>query len=177
MMRWNKVQNKIIAVSIPHLLYQVRNIGLTFILTAIFCSIIKHKITCTERRQNIVKGCNRFHITIYSISLLLPSYPSRVTASTGLFLLRLTVSTKVFHVVFVHMVYSSVLFFTSCCCSFLLHVVASLICIFSVSRPLVLLSNLPTIFHILCGQNGCTRLFFGKISSRMMSNLLCPFFL
>ena len=40
MMRWNKAQNKIIAVSIPHLLYQLRNIGLTFILTAIFCSII-----------------------------------------------------------------------------------------------------------------------------------------
>ena len=34
------------------------------------------------------------------------------------------------HIVFVHFVYNSTLFLPSCCCSFLFHVVANLICIF-----------------------------------------------
>ena len=72
--------------------------------------------------------------------------------------------------------HNSALFLASCCCSSLLHVVASPICIFSVSRQLLLLSNLPTFFHSLCGPNGCSRLFFGKISSRMTPKVLCPFF-
>ena len=53
------------------------------------------------------------------------------------------VSSKVFQVVFEHFFYNSTLLFVSCCCLFLLHVVANLTCIFLVSRQLVLLSTLP----------------------------------
>jgi hypothetical protein len=42
-------------------------------------------------------------------------------------------------VVFVHSPYNSALFLPSCCCPFLLHVVANLFCIFLVSRQLVML--------------------------------------
>ena len=49
--------------------------------------------------------------------------------------------TEVFQVVFGHLFYNS-----ASCCSFLLHVVASLLCIL-VSRQLVLLSALPEFLH------------------------------
>jgi len=52
-----------------------------------------------------------------------------------------------FKVAFVHSVHGSAIFFPSCSCSFLLHVVANLICIFSISRQLVLLSTLPKFLH------------------------------
>ena len=55
--------------------------------------------------------------------------------------------------------YNSALFLESCC-SFLLHVVDSLICIFLVSRQLILLSALPKFLHSFCGQKGCIRLSF-----------------
>ena len=38
------------------------------------------------------------------------------------------------------------------CCSFLLYVIVNMICIFLVSRQLVLLSALPKFRHSLCGQ-------------------------
>jgi hypothetical protein len=60
----------------------------------------------------------------------------------------LAVSSRVFQVIFVHSVYNSALFLASCC-SFLLHVVANLICIFLVSRQLALLSAIPKISSIL----------------------------
>jgi hypothetical protein len=47
----------------------------------------------------------------------------------------------------IYLFYNSALFVTSCCCSYLLHVVASLICIFLISRPLVLLSDLPKFLY------------------------------
>jgi hypothetical protein len=56
----------------------------------------------------------------------------------------------------------------------LLSVVANLICIFSVSLQQVLLSTLPKVFIFFFGQNGCTRLFFWKIYSRLMS-IIFPF--
>ena len=59
------------------------------------------------------------------------------------FRLRLLASSKVFRVILVHLVYKSALFVISCCCSFLLRVVASLFCIILVSLHLVLLSPLP----------------------------------
>ena len=73
--------------------------------------------------------------------LLIPPPPSSSSSSsssssvsswtlTDLFRPRLIVSPKVFQIVFVHLVCSSALFLASCCCSYLLHVVASLICIF-----------------------------------------------
>jgi hypothetical protein len=46
-------------------------------------------------------------------------------------------------------------FLPSCCCSFLLHVVVNLICIFLVSRQLVLLSTLPKCRQSFCGPKGC----------------------
>ena len=57
-------------------------------------------------------------------------------ALIDLFRPRLMVSSSVFPVVFVHFVYNSALFLSSCCCSFLLYVVANLICIFLVFRQL-----------------------------------------
>jgi hypothetical protein len=58
---------------------------------------------------------------------------------------------KVYQVVFVHSVYSSALVLPSCCCAFLLHVVAKLIRIFLVSSQLVLLAPLPKFVHSFCG--------------------------
>ena len=48
-------------------------------------------------------------------------------------------SPMVFQVIFIHLVYNSAKPLASCCCSFLSHVVANLICIFVVSCQLVLL--------------------------------------
>jgi len=59
---------------------------------------------------------------------------------------------------FQNMVYNSALFLAYCCCSFLLHVVANVICILLVSRQLVLLSGLPQCLHSFCGQKECIRL-------------------
>jgi len=59
---------------------------------------------------------------------------------------------KGLRVVYVHLVYNSGLFLATCYCSFLLHVVANFICIFLVSRQLVLLSTLPKFLHSFCGQ-------------------------
>ena len=53
------------------------------------------------------------------------------------------VSSKVFQAFFFQLVCNSALFLTACCCSFLLHVVANLICLFFISLQLVLLSVLP----------------------------------
>jgi hypothetical protein len=47
-----------------------------------------------------------------------------------LFQPRLIVSSDVFQVIFVHLVYNSALFLASGWCSLLLHVVANLICMF-----------------------------------------------
>jgi hypothetical protein len=67
-------------------------------------------------------------------------------ALIDLFRPRLIVSSKVFHVLFVHLIYNSALFLPSCCCLFLLHVVENLICIVLVSGRLVLLSTFQNFF-------------------------------
>jgi hypothetical protein len=77
-----------------------------------------------------------------------------------LFRPRLIVSSQVFQVVFVHFVDNSTLFLVFCCCSFLLHIVANLICIFLASRLLVPISALPKVFIPFLGIKVCTRLFF-----------------
>jgi hypothetical protein len=74
----------------------------------------------------------------------------------GLFPPRLIVSAKVFPVVSLHSVYNSAQFLPSCCCPFLLHVGDNWICIFFVSRQLVLFSALPKYFRSFCAQKGCT---------------------
>ena len=91
----------------------------------------------------------RIHVFMYSwasgtFTLNSPlSAPPSVTskATIHLFPPRLIVSSKVFQVVCVHLVYNSALFLASFRCSFLLRVVATLICIFWVYRQLVLLST------------------------------------
>jgi hypothetical protein len=75
-------------------------------------------------------------------------------ASIDLFWLHLIVSWKVFQLVFIHLVYNSVLFLASCC-SFLLHLISNLIFIFVVSCQLVVLATLPKYLHSFCGQKGC----------------------
>ena len=93
------------------------------------------------------------------------SSPPPVTSQAliVLFRPRLTVSSKPFQAAFYHPVYNSALFSPSCCCSFLLHVVANLIRIFSVSCRLVLLSAIPKFLHSFCGHKECARLFFCQI--------------
>ena len=76
-------------------------------------------------------------------------------ALTDLFQPRLIVSLKVFQVVFVHLFYNLALFFAFHCCSFLLNLVANLICIFLVSCQLILLSYHPKFLHSFCGYEGC----------------------
>jgi hypothetical protein len=66
----------------------------------------------------------------------------------------LIVSSRVFQVVFVHLVYNSALLLSSCCCSFLFHVAGNLVCIFLVSRQLVLFSPLPKFPHSCCECQG-----------------------
>jgi hypothetical protein len=84
-------------------------------------------------------------------------------ALIDLFRPLLIISSKVFQVLFVRLVYNSTLFLASCCCSFLLHVVANFW--FVSSKFLVdwfyfqLLQNFLLYF----------RLFFWKIPSRFMS--------
>jgi hypothetical protein len=82
---------------------------------------------------------------ISSSSSLLLSVTSYV--STDLYRPRPTVSSVAFHVTSVHSLYNSALFFPSCCCPFLLHVAANLICIFLVYRQLVLVSVLTKFLH------------------------------
>jgi len=65
--------------------------------------------------------------------------------------------------------YISALFLAFCCCSFLLHVAENLICIFLVSCQLVLLSALTELLRPCCGRKEDIRLFFRKMSSRLIS--------
>jgi hypothetical protein len=58
--------------------------------------------------------------------------------------------------IFVHSVGSWTLLLASCSCSCLLHVVVSLICIFLVSRQLVLLSALPRYPYLLVAKKGAS---------------------
>ena len=95
-------------------------------------------------------------------------------ALKDLFRPRPIVSSKVFQVFFIHFVYNSALFLASCFCSFWLHVVANLICIFLVSRQLVLLSTLPKCLLSFCGQKVCEPQFW-KLSFRLMSVVFYPF--
>ena len=90
----------------------------------------------------------------------------------GLFCNCLIVPSKVSQVVFVSLVYNSALFVASCYCSLLLHVVTNLICIFSVSRQLVLLSALPKFLHSLCATKGVT----GCSANTSHSVLFLPLF-
>jgi hypothetical protein len=62
-------------------------------------------------------------------------------------------SSKVLQVVFVHLVHNSTLFLAPWCCSFLLHVIANLICILLDSRQLVLLSPHVKLLHSFCSEN------------------------
>ena len=119
-----------------------------------------------------------------------PSVTSQ--ALIGLFRPRLIVSSKVFYVFFVHLVYNSASFLASCC-SFLLLVLVNLI-FFSFSRQLVLLSNFTKFLHSFCGQKGVPGCFSEKFhldwwqsffillsanhyiilsSSWLLSNLIC----
>jgi len=63
-------------------------------------------------------------------------------ALIDLFQPRLIVTSKVFQTVYVHLIYNSALFLASCSCPSMLHVVARRICIFLVSRQMVLLVEL-----------------------------------
>ena len=72
-------------------------------------------------------------------------------ALIDLFQPRLIVPSKIFQVSFLHLVYHSALFLSSCCSSFLLHVIAYFICISIVVHQLVLLSALPKLLHSSCG--------------------------
>jgi len=87
---------------------------------------------------------------------------------------RLIVSWKLFQFVFVHFIYNSALFLAPCCCAFLLHVVASLIFIFLVSRHLVLLSTVSKSVYSFFGQEVYTGCYSGKFNLDV--NRFYPFF-
>jgi hypothetical protein len=102
---------------------------------------------------------------------------SSVTSETlvDMFPPRPIADLKVLQVVFVHFVYNFALFFASCCCSFFLHFVANFICIFLVSRQLVLHSAVPKFLLSSCGKKYCSRLFFWKVSWRLISIIFFNF--
>ena len=102
----------------------------------------------------------------YSPSSTVPRKPL-----TDLFRPRIIDSSRVLLDVFGHLVHNWTLFLASCYCSFLVHVVANLICIWLVSRQLVLLSPHVKFLHSICGQKVCV----WKISSRMTSVFFYPF--
>ena len=88
------------------------------------------------------------HVLKFHVGLLHYYWSSSSSSSSsvtsyaliGLFRPRLIVTSKVFQVFFLHMAYTSnSTLFLATCRSFLLHVVANLICIFLVSRLLVIL--------------------------------------
>jgi len=85
------------------------------------------------------------------------------------------VSSTVFQVIFNHVVYNTALLLAFCCCSFLLHVIANLICIILISDQLVLLSSLPKFLHSFYGKKVRIPLFFKKMSSRLMLIIFYPF--
>jgi uncharacterized protein (DUF486 family) len=89
-----------------------------------------------------------------SSSLTSSSSSSSVTSQALIDLVRprLIVSSKAFQVVFVNLVYNSALFLTFWWCSFLLHVAVNLICIFWVSRQIVLFSTLTEFLISFCGK-------------------------
>jgi len=72
------------------------------------------------------------------------------------------------------LIYDSASFLAFYFCSFLLHIVASLICIFLVPCQLAELSALPKV-HFFCGQKVCNLLFFWRTSSQLMSVVLYLF--
>jgi hypothetical protein len=98
-------------------------------------------------------------------------------ALIGLFWPRVTVSLKVFQVVFFHLVYNSAFLFLSFCCSFLLHDVDKFVCIFLVSCQLVLLSTVTKFLHSFCGKKGVPGSVFLKTFISIYANLFYPFFL
>jgi len=95
---------------------------------------------------------------------------------TDLFRPRLTVSSKVFQVVLVHLFYNSALFF-DILLLILLNVVANLICIFLVSRQLVLLSTLPKFLHPFRGPKRVYKVVLLKNFITIDSNRFFSFFL
>jgi hypothetical protein len=97
--------------------------------------------------------------TIIIVIIIVIAIPHQL-GSIGLFRSSPIVYSKAFEVIFVHLVYNSVLFLASCGCSSLLHVAASLICVFLVSRQLFLFPTLPKFLEAFCGQKRVYRLFF-----------------
>ena len=117
-------------------------------------------VLCAVTPCSLVKGDRRLYCSLLfkvkatglNKCLYIDSFSSSSSAVTSQdltdpFRPRPIISPKVFQVVFVHSVYNSTLFLPSCCCSFLLHVVANLICILLVCRQLFLLSALPKFLH------------------------------
>ena len=99
--------------------------------------------------------------------------PTRVRVLTELLQPRLTLSSEIFQVAFVHFVCISALLLSSYCyCSFLLHVVANLIRNFSVSLHLVLLSILPTLLQSSYGQSVCPATLLKNFNSISVNRFL-----
>jgi hypothetical protein len=103
-------------------------------------------VPSTHLFSNWATSCRVSDANLVWILSSLSSLSVTSEALTDLFQPRLIVSSKVFQVVFVHLFYNSALFLPSCCCSFLLHVVANLICIVLVSGHLVLHSTSRNFF-------------------------------
>ena len=92
-------------------------------------------------------------ITNIIIVIIIITIHLRVRPSLNCFSI---VFSQVCQFVFVHLIYNSVLFLASFCCSFLSHAVANMICVFLVSLQLTLFSNLPHFLLSFCCQKACT---------------------
>jgi hypothetical protein len=107
--------------------------------------------------------CSKSH-HIFCKALLPNIVPHRYVSAS------LRFSSNASQVGLVHLVYNSALVLAACCWSFLLNVVANLICTFSVSSQLSLLST-SKISSFLWGRKSAARRYCKKKSPRLLSTV------
>ena len=134
--------------------------------------MVKANVTRYSARENypgnvIATSCISSSLWSLSSSSSSSSYVTSCVYQ-DLFRALLLVCSKVFQVVFVHLVYNSTLFLASCCCSFLLHVVANFICIFLVFPQLCALSWM-VLFQIWDTENTVWFLWLSSCRQRWFS--------
>ena len=114
---------------------------------------LEHVRMCVLFRYVVYKAVTFSYISIIIIIIIIIRHELDLNRPVS-------ASSNSLQVVFVHLVFNSALPLASCYCSFFLHVVANLICVFLVSGQLVLLSSFPKFLHSFCGQKVCILQFF-----------------
>ena len=133
-----------------------------YICKLVLTSFLMHPLKNTSLKIATIDGRNMWEVNdVYSVTnthiFICPCwfYSHNFTYLSAT---SLIVSSKVFHL-FRPLHLNLSLFLVSYFCSCLLHVVASLVCIFFLSHHLVLLSTFPKFLRSFCGQKWCTLLF------------------